>query len=490
MRTLLTILTLFVGFPFPHIVFSQTIFDGLEVQTRIDGFEHFYRGPTTNGFQFVTPFLGPDARLDDIPIATDICEVYRNQVSGDELLDAVYEGIIDSLEIGGGSIRERHSYICEIRNTIESQNTCGSDPAPCIRDFSFDFRLLIDAIPNLECPPDSVEVEDSCYRLFDINQADSCPDSTQDSTFVLPNRGQQSQSVCQVRPDGSRCQYDLSDDGQVFISNFEGNCYANDLENYDDSNVPQPVESGAECQSLGLGNFACLASESDTCSPSGICPSGCGNVAVGGADPVFVCITGDDDGDGTANFIDPDFQGTDPRNGNPTDDGDPDGNPDGGPDGNGGGTTNINVTVDNSGVESRINQSNSLLGEIASNTADTSAGLGTANQTLTEISDALTSTEAREEGEGLTTDISTIAGQSADELNLRQLTGEDTAFVETAFGTFAASSCQNPVFGQATLDFCSQSTRVLTVAEFGLWLLLVYFIWTELHEVLRRGRGG
>lgn len=488
MRALLTIVTLLVGFAFSLSSYAQTIFDNLTPQQPTESFNRVLVGQAAFDDAFFAVFVTADRVIPTIPPAGDACEVLRPFVRSNSTVADSSSEQNPSQDLGNGTTQEQIVYTCEYEFELTGFNNCGTDPSPCqrfvtaIRDISY-----IESI-ELTCP--EVDVDGTCYSLFDVNQADSCPDSTQDIDFVLPNLGQTSTSVCQSRPDGSQCQYDLSSDGEVFITNFEGNCYQNDIEDYDDSGIPQPVESGQECQSIGNGNFACLADQSQTCTANGVCPSGCGNIAVGGADPVFVCLTGDEDNDGTANFVDEDFSGNDPRNQNPTD-GDGDSGDDGAPVGDGnGGVTNLTVNVDNSGLEQRQDQSNTLLSQIESNTRQTSIGLGTANQALNEISETLSGTETREEGESLTTEISAIASQSADELNLRQLTDDDTAFVETAFGRFASDGCQNPTFGEATLDFCSQSTRVLTVSEFGLWLLLAWFIWHEIHEVLRRGRGG
>jgi hypothetical protein len=198
-----------------------------------------------------------------------------------------------------------------------------------------------------------------CFEQADLNTRDSCPDSTQDGAYILPSDGTGNSSICKKSDDGSSCQYDASADGTYYVSNFENSCYENNgLPDFDETTAIQPDEDGPECQTLGSVD-ACLANEDDVCS-GGICPSGCGNVALGDSDPVFVCLSGDADGDGVPDYNDPDKDGDGIKN---EDDLDADGDGIDDP-----------ITSNKSTLEGLVASSNTLLASINKGIGNISGG--------------------------------------------------------------------------------------------------------------------
>jgi hypothetical protein len=148
-----------------------------------------------------------------------------------------------------------------------------------------------------------------CFEQSDLNTRDSCPDSTQDGAYILPaSGGNISPTMCQDKPDGSSCKYQKEDD--IYITDFENDCYElNGAPRWDDPLILQPDETDPDCQDIGSGVIACVENPENVCDSQGVCNTGCGSVALGDSTPVFVCISGDTDSDGLADYLDPDIDG-------------------------------------------------------------------------------------------------------------------------------------------------------------------------------------
>jgi hypothetical protein len=168
-----------------------------------------------------------------------------------------------------------------------------------------------------KCPPDNwpnaqykekIGEADYCFDPVDLNFRDSCPDSSSDPNFVLPVGGNNtSASICVTQPDGSRCEYDQV--GDVYVTDYENSCYTNAYPEFDPNGYNQAdPESPNQCQDIGNGVSACIEDPVNVC-PNGNCQTGCGNMSFDGGDPVFVCLSGDTDGDGIGDYVDPDVDG-------------------------------------------------------------------------------------------------------------------------------------------------------------------------------------
>jgi hypothetical protein len=149
-----------------------------------------------------------------------------------------------------------------------------------------------------------------CFEQTDLNFRDSCPDSTQDGAYVIPVSGSNtSDSMCVDKPDGSSCKYKKT--GESYTTDFENDCYIlNGLDRWqEDTALTSPDPTNPDCQDIGNAVTACIENPDNVCDSSGACNEGCGNVAIGDNDPVFVCLSGDTDNDGLADYLDPDIDG-------------------------------------------------------------------------------------------------------------------------------------------------------------------------------------
>jgi hypothetical protein len=191
-----------------------------------------------------------------------------------------------------------------------------------VRDVS-NYNSIIISVNTLAsqaptCPPENfaqyqvlhTEGNDSyCYNEADLLTRDSCPDSTQDNSYILPsNSNNSASSMCQNKSDGSSCKYQLEDD--VYFSDFENDCYSSpDIAQYDETGISQPDPTIQDCQSLGQDVTACIEDPINVCDSQGNCNSGCGSVSIGDSDPLFMCLSDDIDLDGLADYKDPDIDG-------------------------------------------------------------------------------------------------------------------------------------------------------------------------------------
>jgi hypothetical protein len=203
-----------------------------------------------------------------------------------------------------------------------------------------------------------------CFEQADLNFRDSCPDSTQDGSYLLPaSTSNTADSICLDKPDGSSCKYQKTND--VYTTDFENDCYElNGAPRYDENEISAIDETDPDCQNIGGFVSACIENPDNVCDSNGICNQGCGSVAVGDFDPVFVCLSGDNDSDGVPDYKDPDIDGDGIANNDDLDN-DNDGIDDETfPDFNTGGGSTVNV--DTSTLEGIGNSTNSKLDGIKS----------------------------------------------------------------------------------------------------------------------------
>lgn len=169
-----------------------------------------------------------------------------------------------------------------------------------------------------------------CWNVDDLNERDSCPNSTSDGDYVLPVGNNQSEKVCLEKDDGSFCAYQKN--GDVYVADFERSCYDTpSLETAYDAPDVSPADDN-ECAVIASssGIYLCPEDPQDKCTVSGTvngqpayssCETGCGYVDLkGSGQSTFQCISSDEDGDGIPDVRDPDYvppDETDPQD--PTD---------------------------------------------------------------------------------------------------------------------------------------------------------------------------
>lgn len=249
------------------------------------------------------------------------------------------------------------------------------------------------------CSSGDIQNGDNCYQLQDVLDNDTCPNSTSDD-FLLPLDGSGNTNVCAPKPDGSICAYSIDQSGEFYIADFEADCYSNPDQNQEyGATLNQPT--GDNCQDIG-GVTACPEDPANVC-VNGQCLEGCGYMSFG-QETQFLCLSSDTDSDGIGDYADPDIDGDGIPNSQDLDsDGDGVDDPDysgvSGGGANGGGTTNVEVNVDNSVLEDLMRENNSKL-DTANNSLDT------LNESVANIEESLKSdgvdTSNMEHNDGLT----------------------------------------------------------------------------------------
>ena len=149
----------------------------------------------------------------------------------------------------------------------------------------------------------SYQHDDRCWNPEDLEERDSCPsDSILPS---LPDTLGRASNVCLTLPDGSRCAFKKSSDGEVFEYNSSLSCYEFNFEEYQQPDTTPPADN--ECQTITNGNVTstfCPANPDAVC-PNGLCQPSCGSFDIGYGEQFGCFSTGqnqcDMDGDG---FID------------------------------------------------------------------------------------------------------------------------------------------------------------------------------------------
>lgn len=125
----------------------------------------------------------------------------------------------------------------------------------------------------------SFQSGDRCYDPDDLAERDSCPDDG--NLPSLPDTLGVSSNVCSVQPDGSRCAYSKSANGNSFEYNPNLSCYENNYQEYEQPDATPPEEN--QCQTITNGNVTstfCPANPDAVC-PNGLCQPSCGSFDIG-----------------------------------------------------------------------------------------------------------------------------------------------------------------------------------------------------------------
>lgn len=327
-----------------------------------------------------------------------------------------------------------------------------------------------------ECPPDNwpnaiVEANLGealfCFTQADLNTRDSCPDSTQDDSYILPvDSNNTASKICQIKPDGSSCEYDLDSSGNFYVSNFENTCYENNgITQYDDSGLGDVDDTNVECQDIGAQTYLCPEDPSNVCDSQGTCESGCGYFGLDD-ESQFVCVSGDNDSDGVPDYLDPDIDGDGIKN---EDDLDSDG--DGVDDVKYPENNDVTVNIDMSNIESKLD---TILDEMQINPSDYNGKTASDLQAQESIIDDAISS------------LTDTAGLSQNDMGGRAVTSEDFTYIDTFIGQLPSSSCVNPVIYNQTLDFCSKAP---IINQWLYWIcaaLTTIAVFTEMNNALRR----
>lgn len=264
-----------------------------------------------------------------------------------------------------------------------------------------------------QCPPDGqweygvsamLGSANMCFSGTDLKYRDSCPNSTTDGAFILPAGTQTADKVCQPKSDGSVCAYSKKDD--YYIADFEHDCYSlNGTPEYDPEGFSDP-DPNQSCQQIGNGVSVCPEDPANVCNtaPADVgdswtsCLSSCGYMDLGNGGS-FVCLSQDTDSDGLPDYADPDKDGDGIPNSQDLDsDGDGIDDPQYPSEGA--------ITVDNSGLEQRLDSANSKLSSIDSTLSEAANGIGSMNDKLGSILDE---TKKITSPEGITFDDVTIS---------------------------------------------------------------------------------
>jgi hypothetical protein len=227
------------------------------------------------------------------------------------------------------------------------------------------------------CPPEGLE--DYTYSVYDgepsqdtlrgcakpseLSLLDSCDSSSVDTVLNVQVTDSQ---ACMPMSDGSVCEYqsvDIGGGNQVYELNLEGDCYSDPKPDISGNpQIGQEPTSG-QCTNNG-GLLACSADPDLVCNSTnstmdGGVISSCNpdNASCGYVNGSFVCYDSDTDSDGLPDYDDPDIDGDGVPNDEDLDsDGDGQDDPISSGGGGSGGDTTVNVDVDLSGVESRLDQ--------------------------------------------------------------------------------------------------------------------------------------
>jgi len=322
------------------------------------------------------------------------------QEAGDAWCSEITDGFLDSATTGGDISDTRCYWQNENTVTLEwrfrSYWPDGQLRDDIVQRQSTIVATSIQSVP--QCPPAdntsydfarTVDGQLQCYDMLDILDRDSCPDSQSDGTYVLPQLGNTSQTLCQQRDDGSMCAYDLVED--YYVANYEANqgCYTAENPNLYDGDL-NPDENSQQCHDIGGGTSACPENPDNVC-PNGQCQSGCGTIAVDGSDPVFVCLSDDTDGDGIGDYADPDIDGDGIGNEQDLDD-DGDGiddpvYPDGGTVGVGGTQISIDLTETNALISAVKNAVDNASGNLGGKLDDVNGNLSGIGNDIADIKD-------------------------------------------------------------------------------------------------------
>jgi hypothetical protein len=354
------------------------------------------------------------------------------------------------------------------------------------------------------CPPeDPNDILFSIYASYEdpsvlycldentIKERDTCPESSQNKDFLQPvdaSVSSPSTSMCLQKEDDSMCGYSLSQDKKYYLSDSEIDCYvSNGIPRFDPDEFEPPQSN--QCEDIGNGTTACKENPINVCDNEGNCQESCGTVMFNGITE-FLCLSGDNDGDGVGDYADPDIDGDGIRN---DDDLDADGDgieesdysnvPGGGTGASSSDSDETNITVDNDGVIDAITGTNSLL--------------SATNELLSETQGILTRSYNGPEASTLNTKSDVIIDNAIEDLENtgedqitdmggRVIESGDQQFIDTFIGSLPAGQCSNPDFNGHTIDLCSKAQK------FNDWLYWIFAvlatigIWHELHSTLRR----
>lgn len=324
---------------------------------------------------------------------------------------------------------------------------------------------------------------DLCYDPFLLEQEDSC-----NLGDVLPPTDSTA-DVCSQKSDGSRCVYE-----SVSSDNGENTWFTQKAEPSSCYETPEPPAfepqnpsmTSDDCVAVGGVTVMCPEIQSNVCDESGNCQTGCGSFSFDGSEEQYVCFSSDQDGD-----LSPDYKDTDMDGDGTPNDSDPDySTPTGTNYANGGGNTDTGTgtdtgtetgtgetTIDVSGIEERLDGITEILDNESVEGMPTKSDLDTGFDSIIDSS---------------VNEIKNEFGKSADEICIdgkcgSTLSGDETEFLDTAFGTFSVASCVNPVWikGQ-TLDFCSKAPKINEFLYWIIALLTTLFLFNEFHTTLRR----
>lgn len=146
-----------------------------------------------------------------------------------------------------------------------------------------------------------------CYSPDQLDANDTCVKTPSSPDYILPATSDD-EKVCQTLPDGSRCPYTLSDDGNYLLPDYEANCYTGELPDYDDTQLGEAdTDPNTACEDIGNGQFACIEDPQNVCD-NFTCQDGCGIYEFGDSSE-FICISQDTDEDNIPDYADPDIDG-------------------------------------------------------------------------------------------------------------------------------------------------------------------------------------
>lgn len=134
--------------------------------------------------------------------------------------------------------------------------------------------------------------DDRCWNPDDLAERDSCPEDG--SMPSLPRNAGSNGTTCFAQPDGSRCAYSPSSNGNTLEYDSSLSCYEYNFQEYEPptSEPPEPNQ----CQTITSGNTTstfCPA-ERDAVCPNGLCQPSCGSFDIGYGE-VFGCFSDPND---------------------------------------------------------------------------------------------------------------------------------------------------------------------------------------------------